>query len=49
MHFAAKYGYVSISSKPWDRGIQWLADSIERKHRDTSLLHHKTVALASQK
>lgn len=43
MHFAAKYGYISISSKLWERGIQWLADSIKRKHRD-SLLHHKTVA-----
>lgn len=37
---------MSISGKPWDRQIQWLADGVKRKHKGTSLFHHKIMASA---
>lgn len=45
---AAKYDYISISSEPWDRGIQWQADGVKKKknHRGTFLLCRKIAASA---
>lgn len=43
---SGKYDYKSITSKPWDWGIQWLADSVKRKHKGTSLPHHKITTSA---
>jgi len=49
MFCAAKYDYISISFKAWDRGNQWLDDSIERKHRVTFCSTVRSWHLASQK
>lgn len=43
---AAKYDYNSINGKSWDKGVQWLADGVKRKHKGTSPLHRKIAASA---